>query len=155
MTDKLDFNVDAAYKHFSAACFNEAWELLDKPDRTTEEDEQMLRLSMASHWHWTQREDCANTNISVSYWQTSRVFAVLGQAENAKRYAEMCLAVSQGDDIPPFYLGYAYEALARAELVAGNRKQMTQHLKEVQKAAEKVTDSEEKKWLLDDLATIK
>jgi hypothetical protein len=154
MTDKLDFNVDAAYKHFSAACFNEVWELLDKPDRTTEEDEQMLRLSMASHWHWTQREDCANTNISVSYWQTSRVFAVLGQAENAKRYAEMCLTVSQGDDIPPFYLGYAYEALARAELVAGNRKQMTQHLKEAQKAAEKVTDSEEKKWLLDDLATI-
>jgi tetratricopeptide (TPR) repeat protein len=155
MTNKPEFDMKAAHKYFSAACFNGAWELLDKSDRTAEEDEQMLRLSMASHWHWTQREDCADTNISVSYWQASRIYAVLGQVENAKRYAELCLAVSQGDDIPPFYLGYAYEALARAELVAGNKKQMQANLKEAHKAADKVADKEEQKWLLDDLATIK
>jgi hypothetical protein len=67
----------------------------------------------------------------------------------------MCLAVSQGDDIPPFYLGYAYEAMARAELVASNRKQMQLYLAKAQRAADKVSDPEEKKWLLEDLATVK
>jgi hypothetical protein len=155
MTNKPDFDLEAAHKHFSVACFNKAWELLDKPDRSAEEDEQMLRLSLTSHWHWTQRIDCAPTNISVALWQTSRIYAVLGQAKNAKRYAEMCLAVSQGDDIPPFYLGYAYEAMARAELVASNRKQMQLYLAKAQRAADKVSDPEEKKWLLEDLATVK
>jgi hypothetical protein len=56
----------------------------------------MIRLSLASHWHWTQREDCAVTNISVAYWRTSRIYAVLGQAENARRYAEMCLEPVRG-----------------------------------------------------------
>jgi hypothetical protein len=115
----------------------------------------MIRLSLASHWHWTQREDCAVTNISVAYWRTSRIYAVLGQAENARRYAEMCLAASQGDDVSPFYLGYAYEAMARAELVAGNREQMEQYLGQAQRVADRVPGPEEKKWLLEDLAVTK
>jgi tetratricopeptide (TPR) repeat protein len=155
MTKKPDFDLSAAHKYFSGDCFNKAWELLNKPDRTAEEDEQMLRLSLASHWHWTQREDCTPTSISVAHWQTARIYAVLGQAENARRYAQMCLAASQGDDIPPFYLGYAYEALARAELAVGDRGKMEEYLEEAQRTADSIDDPDEKKWLLDDLGTIK
>ncbi len=155
MTEKPKFDLDAAHKHFSVACFNQAWALLDKPDRTAEDDEQMVRLSLASHWHWTQREDCEPTNISVSYWQTSRIYAVLEQAENARRYAQKCLDVSQGEDISSFYLGYAYEAMARAEQVAGNREEMGKYLEEARRVAETIADPEEKKWLVDDLESIK
>ena len=153
--EKPNFDLDGAHKHFSVACFNEAWELLDKPDRSAEEDEQMVRLSLASHWHWTQRKDCAPQNISVSYWQTSRIYAVLEQGENARRYAQKCLEVSQEDEVPPFYLGYAYEAMARAERVIGNREEMEKYLAEAQQVVALIVDPEEKKWLLDDLASIK
>ena len=155
MTKKPDFDLKAAHKYFSVACFNKAWELLDKPERSEEEDEQMAHLSLASHWHWTQREDYASTNASAAYWQTSRIYAVLGQAENARRYAEKCLEVSQGEDIPPFYLAYAYEALARAELIAGNRERMDQYLGEARRVTDEVSDPEERKWLQEDLVTIK
>ena len=50
----------------------------------------MLRLSLATTWHWTQRPDCTSTNLSIGYWQTARIYALLGQAENARRYAQMC-----------------------------------------------------------------
>lgn len=62
---------------------------------------------------------------------------------------------SQGDDVSPFYLGYAYEAMARAELVAGNREQMEQYLGQAQRVADRVPGPEEKKWLLEDLAVTK
>lgn len=153
--DKPHFDLDAAHEYFSVACFNKAWELLEKSDRSTEEDEQMVRLSMTSHWHWTQREDCAPQNISVSYWQTSRIYAVLEQGENARRYAQKCIEVSQGDDVPPFYLGYAYEALARAAQVIGDQKEMKKYLEEANRVAELIADPEAKKWLLDDLESIK
>jgi hypothetical protein len=155
VSKKPDFDEKAAHKYYSTYCFNAAWDLIDKSDRTPEEDEEMLRLSLASTWHWTQREDCTHTTLSVGYWQTSRIYAILGQAENAKRYGQLCLGVSQGDDVPPFYLGYAYEALARAESVAGDRVKMEAYLDQARQAAENVSDADSKKWLLDDLATIK
>jgi hypothetical protein len=149
-----EFDLSKAHKYFSADCFNKAWELIDKSDRTPEEDEHMLRLSMASAWHWTQREDRQPKNMSIAYWQIARIYALLQQADNARRYGQMCLDVSLCEDIPPFYLGYAYEALARAEMMAGNRDQMQQYLEDSRQAAERVTDAESKAMLLADLETI-
>ena len=160
MAKAPDFDVQAAHKYFAANCFNNAWDLIDemtrdKKARTSEEDHEMLALSMASAWHWTQREDCTAQNMSVAYWQLARVFALLGQADNARRYGQMCLNVSKSEGIPPFYLGYAYEALARAEMVAGDKAKLAEYESEARSAAERVTDAESKKMLMDDLATIK
>lgn len=155
MGKEPEFDVSAAHRYFSAQCFNKAWDLIDKAERSAEEDEQMIRLSLASTWHWTQREDCTEKNLSIGYWQTSRIYAILGQADNARRYGQLCLAASQGEEIPPFFLGYAYEALARAESVAGDRSKVEEYLQKARQAADAVSDAESKKMLLDDLATIK
>ena len=155
MTKKADFDQAAAHKYFSANCFNKAWDLIDKEQRTQEEDEQMIRLSLASHYHWTQRPDYSNAGASIGYWQTSRIYAILGQAQNAMRYGQLCLEASQGDDIEPFFLGYAYEALARAAAVAGNHQAMNTYLDNARAAANEVEKDDNRKMLLDDLSTIK
>jgi hypothetical protein len=155
MSEQPDFDLAAAHRYFSAGCFNLAWDLINKSERTPQENEQMLRLSLASHWHWTQRADCTEENVSIAYWQTSRVYAVLGQAENARRYAEWCLEVSSGGDVPLWCLGYAYEALARTELAAGNLTSMSEYLREALGVAEAITDPETRQMLLADLETIK
>jgi tetratricopeptide (TPR) repeat protein len=154
MPNTPEFDLNKAHKYFSADCFNKAWELIEKHDRTSEEDEHMLRLSMASAWHWTQREDRQPKNMSIAYWQIARIYALLQQAENARRYGQMCLDVSLGEDIPPFYLGYAYEALARAEMVAGDHEQTQHYLEDAHHAADRVKDAESKAMLLADLETI-
>lgn len=154
MTDKPDFDVVAAHKYFAASCFNTAWGLMDKPDRTVAEDEEMLRLGMASVWHWTQRSDCAPENLSVGYWQVSRIYTILKRAEDARRYGQLSLEASQADGVGPFYRGYAFEALARAEAVAGNRTQMESYLSLAQQAADTIPDADARKMLLDDLKTV-
>lgn len=148
------FDVNTAHKYFSVECFNRAWELLEKPDRSPEENEQMVRLSLASHWHWTQREDCTPGNISAAYWQTSRIYAVLDQAENARRYAEMCLTASQADDVGSFYLAYAFEAMARAAQLGGSYDEMKRYLREARQTADAIADEQARSWLLADLDTI-
>jgi hypothetical protein len=114
----------------------------------------MIRLSQASHWHWTQREEYGEKEKSIAYWQTSRIFAILGQADNARRYGQLCLDASQGEDLPPFCLGYAYEALARAESVAGNGDKMEEYLKKARAVAERMTDEDTRKQFQEDLETI-
>lgn len=154
MTQKPDFDHSTAHKYFAANCFNKAWDLIDKTDRTPTEDEDMIRLSLASHYHWTQREDYDNTKASIAHWQTSHIYALLDQADNAKRYGQLCLQVSQGEDIPPFFLGYAYESLARAEATAGNEKQAQEYIDKAKKVAEKIQKPEDKNQLLNDLDSI-
>ncbi|MDZ4405188.1 protein kinase [Prosthecobacter sp.] len=139
-------------KKLSADCFNRAWELLEKKNRSTEDDERMISLAHASLAHWRMREDCTDRNLSIGYWQISRVYAVLGQGNNAERYGGLCLRVSGKE--PPFYLGYAHEALARAALLNERRELFDKHLTEAKALAAKVTDADEKKMLEDDLATL-
>ena len=152
MVNKPDFDEKAVHKHFSAQCFNMAWDLIEKQDRTAEEDEQMIRLNQASLWHWTQREDCKKTNMSVGYWQASRIFALVGQPDAARKYGQ--LSLENSNEKEPFYMGYAYEALARAESAAGNREKSEEYLKQARKLAEGVADADSKKMLLDDLKSI-
>lgn len=154
MSDEPPFELAAAHRYFSAQCFNSAWDLIDKTDRTPEEDLEMLHRAITGLWHWTQRADCTATNRSIGLWQVSRVYALLGQAEDARRYAELCRSTSEGAAVEPFYLGYAYEALARAEAVAGDRVHAKEYVGMAKGLAEKVTDEEGKTALLRDLETI-
>lgn len=153
MTQQPNFEIAAAHRFFSVDCFHKAWELIEKPGRTPEEDEAMIRLNQASLWHWTQREDCTGRNLSIGYWQAARIHTLLGRAEAARRYGHLCLQYSRQE--PPFFLAYAYEALARAEKLAGNGALVETYHAEAARLAEAVTDPEDKKLLLDDLKTIK
>jgi hypothetical protein len=149
-----DFDLQSAHKYFSAECFNRAWDYIDKSVRNTEEDDWMLQFSLASLWHWRQRKDCTPTNLSVGYWQVSRVYALIGQTDQARHYGQLCLEVSKTEGVLPFYLGYAYEALARSEATAGEREKMKEFLSQAQQVASTLPDPEAKEQLLKDLATI-
>ncbi|MBN1423392.1 hypothetical protein JXA88_02445 [Candidatus Fermentibacteria bacterium] len=139
----------------SASCFNECWDYLDKPERTVEDTENMILLAYASLWHWTQRSDCLPANLSVGYWQVSRVHAVAGHTEMARHFAQRCLQISREDSLPPFYLGYAYEALARAEILAGNPDGARAHLADAETQLGLVTDGEGRALLTADLESLK
>lgn len=154
MPDTPEFDIQAAHRYFSTTCFNQAWELIDRPGRTPDEDEEMLRLSLTSAWHWSQRPDCSPANLSIGMWQIARIYTLLGQVENARRYGQLCLEISRGAGISPFYLGYAYEALARVEALAGDKPKMEQYLNEALRAAAHLTDLEDKEQLIADLETI-
>jgi hypothetical protein len=143
-----EFDLASAHRYFSAKCFNLAWKLIDKSNRSPEDDEQMLRLSQASLWHWTQRPDCQPRNLSIGYWQASRIHALLGRADGAKRYGELALSAAQED---PFLTAYAHEALARAARVANDSASFNLNLAKANQFAGQVIDEEDRQTLLKDL----
>jgi hypothetical protein len=146
------FDLAAAHKYFAATCFNGAWDLIDKPERTAEEDRLMVALNQASIFHWLNRPDCTSENLSVGYWQASRIQALLGNATEARRHAEVSLSYST--ELEPFYPGYAHEALARAALLAGDGTKAAEHLSHAQRLAANVAQKEHQAMLLKDLGTL-
>lgn len=154
MTDtKPAFDVAAANKYFAGTCFNQAWDLIDKKDRTPKDDELMAVLCQASIFHWMQRPDCTDQRLSVGYWQASRVHALLGHVEEAQRLAQICLSYSAS--LAPFYLGYAHEAIARAASLAGNASVRDAHQKAGAELAAQVTEASEREMLTTDLESLR
>jgi hypothetical protein len=146
-------DIAAAHVYFSTRCFNQTWELIEKTPRTPAEDELMRALSHASLWHWMQRPDVTERNLSIGYWQLSRVYALLGRAADAADYGELCLQHSRAE--APFFLGYAHEALARAARVAGDLQRMNQHLSTARQLAEQITDIQDRTQLEQDLTSLR
>ena len=79
-----EFDAAAAHRHFATDCFNRVWEMLEKPDRSADEDRMMVAMSHASLFHWQQRADCTPRNLSVGYWLISRVYDEPYLTGNAK-----------------------------------------------------------------------
>jgi hypothetical protein len=152
--DDPGFDRAAAHRRFATEYFNAAWELIDKKERTPAEEDEMLLRAFASALHWTRRADCTALNRSVAYWQLARVLALVGDAPLAERYASTCLEVSQNGQLPAFYLGYAYEALARAAALSGRQADAGRFLALAHDCANEVEDAEGRRLLLDDLAAL-
>ncbi len=153
MTDKPNFDLNAAHKFFSAANFNKTWEFFEKAERSQEDNLNMLQSAMVSLWHWSQREDATDENLSVGYWQVSRALCLIGQPELARTYGRMSLKFAEL--LAPFYQAYACETLARAEMLANNRVIMLEYLNRARELTHQVTDEEDRQLLLNDLDTIR
>jgi hypothetical protein len=146
------FDLAAAHRFFSGQCFNDAWDLMGKADRTSAEDEYLISVCHASLWHWRCRTDCTSRHLSIGYWQLSRVYALLNEPVNARKYGELCRDVSGAEG--PLLRGYACEALARAAMVGGDRAAVVRFKREAHLLATQVEDTDDRALLVNDLGTI-
>jgi hypothetical protein len=153
MNDTSSFDRVKAHQFFAADCFNRTWAILDQPVRSPQDEESLILLSHASLWHWTQRADCTDQELSIGYWLISRVFSELRRGDQAAIYAEKCMAVSRS--LSPFLLGYAHEAIARAASVQGRTESVHAHLTAARQIAMQIADQGERSMLENDLDTIK
>lgn len=147
-----EFDVGAAHRYFAGYCFNAAWDLIEKTDRSAADDRQMIALNQASIWHWSQRPDCDDEKLSIGYWQASRIHALLGLGDEAMRYAQVCMSYSGA--LAAFYLGYAHEALARAARLRGDADAAVRYAEMARVLAQQVDNAGSRQQLLDDLATL-
>jgi DNA-binding transcriptional MerR regulator len=147
--------LDTDHRSLGVALFNDTWRLLEK-ERTQEEDEQMVHQAHASAYHWLKAPECEPKNRARGEWMCSRVYAVLGRAEPALHHAERCLAitVAHPDGMDDFDLPFAYEALARANGVAGNAEEAQRYERQAREVAERIADAEDRELVLGDLATL-
>lgn len=96
--------------------YNGLWPLLEKSDRTPDEDAQLVHQAHASLYHWSNVG--TEVNRARGEWMCSRVYSVLGRPEPALWHAQRCLELAE--PIGDWDLAVAHEARARAFAVAGN-----------------------------------
>jgi hypothetical protein len=148
-TEELD---PAIERRIAVGLFNRVWELLALPDRTPAQVDEMIHSAHASRLHWSRVGGAVN--LDRGEWQCSRVYAVLGRAEPALWHARRTLEICQTEGIGDWDLAFAYEALARASSVAGDRQDVERYLEAARAAAAEIAEDEDRELLLNDLETI-
>lgn len=145
-------NIKEMHTRFAKACFNATWDLLDKTDRTKEEDLEMIHTAHASRYHWGQIG--TPLNKARGDWQISRVYAVLDFGVQAFRYGKSCLQILETEGIGDFDLAFAYEALARACAASGDVNQTQGYVKLAKDAGEAIEKKEDREYFFSELETI-
>ena len=141
-------------RELAADCFNRTWTLMQKANRTPEEDDEMLHCAHASRYHWGEVGTAAHR--ARGEWQCSRVYTVLGRAEPALHHAQRCLELCESNPsaIEDWDLPFAYEALARAHAVAGDEAESARCLQQARSLGAAIAEDDERALLESDLATI-
>ena len=140
------------HRALAVKSFNDAWTLMDTPDRTPEQDDELVHTAHASRHHW----GIVGTPVhrARGEWQVSRVYALLGRAEPARHHAQRCLDLCEQHGIGDFDLAFAYEALARAASVSGDAELTERYRSDALSAAASIADADDKAVVEADLASI-
>jgi hypothetical protein len=152
MTGEHKATEQEAHRKFAVDLFNLVWDLLDKGERTKEEDDRMLHAAHASRFHWG--EIGTPLEFERGEWQISRVYAVLNRPQAAIYHAQRCLDICTANQIGDFDIAFAYEALARAYAIAGESEKSREVIRLAEQAGEQIEDEDNRGYFLSELGTV-
>jgi hypothetical protein len=122
----------------------QVWGLLEKTDRKPDDDYLMQHAAHASLYHWLQ----AGTGVHAQRgeWLVAHVYTVLGLGETALRHAQRCVDLTgwHKTEMLDFDLAYAYEGLARAYALLGDRQESTKYKAKARQLGDQIADPEDK-----------
>jgi hypothetical protein len=151
MTEVEKFTLEEAHKEFAKRTNGQVWQLLEKPERSKAEDEEMVLAAYAClyHWHYAGTE----ANRQRGEWLIARVHTVLGEAALALKHAERCLELTETykDQMKDFDSANAYEGMARTHALAGNQAIAKQYLGMAEAAGRAISDPEDREIFTGDL----
>ena len=131
--------------------FNSTWDLIDKINRTHEDNLRMIHMAHASRYHWGFIGE--PVNLARGEWQISRVYSLLNMSESALLHAEESLRLCEENNICDFDLAFAYEALARAYSILNDSVNKEKYIKKAGSVF--INDRQNRDYLLSELETIK
>ena len=138
-------------RKLAAHLFNETWRLIEKPDRTAEENILMIHSAHASRYHWQSVGD--SSHKAIGEWQISRVYSLLRLSDPALYHARVCLEICETQSFSPFLTGCAHEAMARA-LSFNDKTSARLHHQMASELAMLVQDPEDRGILESDLKSL-
>jgi hypothetical protein len=140
------------HKKQSVELFNLVWRFLDKKERTKEEEDKMIHAAHASRFHWGE----IGTPLECEHgeWQISRAYSVLNKPQPALYHGQRCLEICQQNKIGDFDIAFAYEAMARAYAVVGEKVKYEKYITLAKQAGEKIKKTEDRDYFFHELKTI-
>jgi hypothetical protein len=144
MEEEKKYTLSEAHHNFAVDFHGQTWDLLEKMNRTQDEQERMLDYAHASLAHW--RTAGAEIHHQRGEWLVTRVYTVLGDKLNAMKHALRCLELFETNKhlMADFDAAFTYEAVARACALSGDRTRAKEFIDKSQQAGESIADDRDR-----------
>ena len=142
-----------SHRDLAVELYNTAWELLDSPDRTIAQDDEVLTLAFASRHHWGAA-DGGDEQLAIGDWFIGHVAAHLGLSALAVRFSGRALDRVEATGMGGWLLASVYEGMARAHACAGDAEGRAKYTELAEAALEAIEDPEEREVIEDQLRSI-
>jgi DNA-binding transcriptional MerR regulator len=148
----------ATQRQLGVDLYNSTWTLIEKPDRSTAETDEMIHRAHASRWHWARAAGVTPANHARGEWLCSRVYSTIGRAEPARWHARRCLeiieSIGEAEGRASWDLAGACEAMARAAFVGGDSASGALWKARAIEALAAIDDADDRMPIEQDLATL-
>lgn len=150
MVHENTYTIAEAHKYFAQSTNGRVWELLQKHNRSQDENDEMLHAAHTCIYHWK----FAGTAIEQQRgeWLISHVHVVLGHGNEALRHAQRCFQLTQSNRglMKDFDIAYAFEGMARAHALLGDHKMAEEFLVLAGQAGNAIADEEDRSIFMRD-----
>lgn len=156
MSEDKKYSIDEANAYFAINFNNNIWKLLDKKDRTDEDNNEMINLAHASLLHWKNRSDCQSCNLQRGEYMIALAYIHSGRQEPALYHAIRCLNITSEkiDEMKDFDIAYASLIMSGALSLFNNIDGANAYLQDAKKFGENIRDEEDKKIFMGDLSSV-
>ena len=144
-------DVDARRQE-AVAAFNRAWELIDSPQRSNDDDAEMLTSAFVSRYLWDSIG--GDEQRAVGDWQIAHVASLLGHSELALSFASRALGRVLRNGWTDWRLASCYEGMARAQASAGNDRERDRWVGLAREALAGIDDEEDRDLIASQLASV-
>lgn len=148
MPEPQQLTISEAHRRFAIEANNTAWKLIEQAQRSSNENQNLLRAAHTSLYHWQQIGD--GVHLQRGYCLLSHCYALLQQTEQARYHAEQCLRLTHSEKVELFDYAYCYETLSRVAALEGNDDDAHAYRQLALDIADEITADEDKRiFMLD------
>ena len=101
------------HRRQAVTAHQETWELLERSDRTTAGDADLVASAFASAYHWARATGRTVANAARGDYLIAKALLAVDRPEAALDWADRCLRTCRSHDLVDFDLAYALEIRAR------------------------------------------
>ena len=150
MDETKTYTVNEAHEYFAKSINGRVWELLEQPNRSNSEDDEMLHAAHASTYHWKFVGTALQQQRGE--WLISRVHVVRGHGNEALSHAQRCFELTEANRnlMKDFDIAYAFEGMARAQAMLGDHRIAQEFLILAQQAGNTIANEEDRSIFMGD-----
>ncbi len=141
-----------AHQYFAIETFNGAWELIEKQDRTPDDDSEMLQRAFASRWHWGFVG--GPEQLATGDWQIAHVASLLGYGWMAQFYARRAFNTCENEGWDDWRRASMLEGMARAAAAAGDAAEFAKFYALAEQAVAAIKEVGDREVVASQLATV-
>ncbi len=142
----------AWHREVAVGQFNATWDLIDKADRTADDDATMLLAATTSRWHWGHVG--GPEQVATGDWLIAHVACLLGLGDLGALFASRNLSIAEAEAWDGWRLASAHEGMARACAVQGDAESRSLHVAAARAALNREPDPDERVMIEEQLSTV-